>query len=109
MTITSITTRNAVLLLAGAVFLQPFVSKTLNGEWGKYSTQRDAEAACELAEDKGEFVHMDYRGGEQWQSRMCRLNINHFVLIQREVRPYSSIPDWNKATDEAEVINRFYF
>ena len=97
----------AVYFLAAAVIAQPFISKTLNGEWGKYASNLDALAACKTAAAKGKKVPIDYRGGKEWQSRECRLNINHYELIQREVRPYRSIPDWNSA--KTDVINRFYF
>ena len=49
-----LTTRNAVALLAGAVLLQPFVTKALNGN--QYASQYEALQACEAWQDKGKVL-----------------------------------------------------
>ena len=94
----------AVYFLAAAVIAQPFISKTLNGEWGKYASNLDALAACKTAAAKGKKAPINLRVPKEWNTRECKLNINHYELVEREARTYVSIPDWNLA--KTNVINR---
>ena len=103
-------TSHALIILAAAVIAQPFISKTLNGEWGKYPTRLDALAACEAEEAKGLKARVIVNGQvKYWQTRSCSLETNHFELRQQEARDYRDLADWNRAEFKHEVLDRFYF
>ena len=108
-----ITTRNAVLVLAGAVLVQPFVSKALD-EANKYASQYEADQACEAWQAKGDRVITPgitkTVGVQPWKPA------GNTIVIPAVIENYRSCRIERNASkphvagwEEGQAIKRFYF
>lgn len=116
--IKGITTRNAVLLLAGAVFLQPFVSKGLDG-FGRYDSEEEAFEACKAyVERNNEEIsitqlpssrYSPYPDTRNKDSLRCRGKSNHVAVRETTYGVTKGTSHEIQKGTSYETIKRFYF
>ena len=84
--LTSITTKQALLIAAAAVVAHPFISKAVAG-WGVYPTSNDAYAACERWEKAGgKYLYGRAWGVDSAAIRWCQIDPQEKV-VKGFIRP----------------------